>query len=238
MKREEEKEFKLQLPSDYAKGDLSGKEPSFKVKIVEVKQEILPELNDDFATQVSSDLKTLAELGERVETNLKLGAEEKARISFEDKVIEAVVGLAKVEFPPIFVEMEVDRLLSEQSRQLQMEGKNLEEYLESINKTSEQLHEELHPLATKRVTRSLVLGKVAEEEKVEVSDVEIDAEIENMLKSATKKKEELQKLLNTPQSRESIRQLLMTRKTVQRLVEIAKSPTKRSTKAKKEDEQK
>ena len=238
MKREEEKEFKLQFPSDYAKGDLSGKEPSFKVKIVEVKQEILPELNDDFATQVSSDLKTLAELRERVEANLKLGAEEKARISFEDKVIEAVVGLAKVEFPPIFVEMEVDRLLSEQSRQLQMEGKNLEEYLESINKTSEQLHEELHPLATKRVTRSLVLGKVAEEEKVEVSDVEIDAEIENMLKSATEKKEDLQKLLNTPQSRESIRQLLMTRKTVQRLVEIAKSPTKRSTKAKKEDEQK
>ena len=238
MKREEEKEFKLQFPSDYTRGELAGKEPSFKVKVIEVKQEILPELNDDLAIQVDPDLKTLAELRERINTNLKLGAEEKARINFEEKAIEAVVGLAQVEFPPIFVEMEIDRLLSEQSRQLQMEGKNLEGYLESINKTSEQLREELHPLATKRVTRSLVLGKVAEEEKVEVSDSDIDTEIENMLKSATEKKEDLQKFLNTPQSRESIRQMLMTRKTMQRLVEIAKSPTKRSTKVKKEDEQK
>ena len=238
MDREEEKEFKLQLPSDYAKGELAGKEPLFKVKVVEVKQEILPELDDDFVTQVDPELKTLDELKERLVTNLRLGAEEKARINFEEKVIEAVVGLAQVEFPPVFVEMEIDRLLSEQSRQLQLEGKNLEGYLESINKTSEQLREELRPLATKRVTRSLVLGKVAEEEKVEASDAEIDAEIENMLKSATEKKEDLKKFLDTPQSRESIRQLLMTRGTMQRLVEIAEGTKASGTETTKEDKQK
>ena len=238
MDREEEKEFKLQLPLDYAKGELAGKEPLFKVKVVEVKQEILPELDDDFVTQVDPDLKTLDELKERLVTNLRLGAEEKARINFEEKVIEAVVGLAQVEFPPVFVEMEIDRLLSEQSRQLQLEGKDLEGYLESINKTSEQLREELRPLATKRVTRSLVLGKVAEEEKVEASDAGVDAEIETMLKSAAEKKEDLQKFLNTPQSRESIRQLLMTRGTMQRLVEIAEGTKASGTETTKEDKQK
>ena len=97
----------------------------------------------------------------------------------------------------------------------------MEEYLGSINKTEEELRQELHPLATKRVTRSLVLGKIAEEEKFEVSDSEISAEIENMTKSATENKDELTKFLNTPQAHKSIEQVLITRKTIQRLVEIA-----------------
>jgi len=103
-----------------------------------------------------------------------------------------------------------------------MTGKGLEEYLTSINKTEEELREELHPLATKRVTHSLVLGKIAEEEKIEVSESEVDAEIENMIKSDADNKDELLKFLNTPQPRESIKQLLITRKTIQQLVKIAK----------------
>ncbi|GAI56320.1 unnamed protein product, partial [marine sediment metagenome] len=117
---------------------------------------------------------------------------------------------------------EINRLLNRQLQQWQMDDKGLEKYLASINKTEEELREELRPLATRRVTRSLVLGKVAEEEKIEVGDPEIDAEIEEMGKSATENKEELQKFLNTPQSRESIKQVLVTQKTIQRLVEIAK----------------
>ena len=107
-----------------------------------------------------------------------------------------------------------------------MGGKGLEEYLGSINKTEEELRQELHPLATKRVTQSLVLGRIAEEEKFEVSDSEISAEVENMAKSATENKDELNKFLNTPQARKSIEQALITRKTIQRLVEIAKGSDK------------
>ncbi|MFQ6121939.1 MAG: trigger factor [Dehalococcoidales bacterium] len=230
MRKGEGKEFKLQFPSDYPRGELAGKEPSFKVKVVEIKQEILPELNDDFARQVNPDFKTLASLREQVATNLRLGAEEKARVEFEERVIEAVVSRARVEFPPILIEMEIDRLINEQSSRLSTEGKDLEDYLKSINKTGEQLREELHPLATKRVTRSLVLGKVAEEEKVEVTDSEIDAEVENILKSATKNKEKLQEFLSSPRSRGSIKQFLTTRKTIQRLVEIAKVSDKKMKK--------
>ena len=222
MEKEAEKEFKLKLPSDYAKNELAGKEPSFKVKVVEVKQEILPELDDDFVTQVDPDLNTLDELKERLKTNLRLRAEEKARIDFEEKVIEAVVGLAKVEFPPIMEELEIDRLINQQMQRWQMSGQGLEEYLKSINRTEEELREELRPLAAKRVTRSLVLEKVAKEEKIEVNDAEIDAEIEKMIENTKDaNKEQLQKFWDSPQARQSVAQFLTTQKTVQQLIFIA-----------------
>lgn len=214
MRRDEEKEFKLQFPLDFPRGELAGKEAWFKVRVTEIKQERLPELNDEFAREINPDFKTLDSLREQVSTSLRLKAEERAKIDFEERVIEAVVDLTKVEFPPILTEMEIDRLVNEQSQRWQMSG--------NINKTEEELREELHPLATKRVTRSLVLGKIAEEEKIEVSDTETEADIEGVVRSATENKDELNKFLNTPQSRESIKRSLMTRKTIQRLVEIAR----------------
>ncbi len=222
MNRDEGKEFKLQFPPDYPKTELAGKETLFKVRVTEIKQERLPELNDEFASEVNPDFKTVDSLREQVSADLKLRAEERARIDFEEKVIEAVVDLTQLEFPPILVETEIDRLISEQSRRLQMGGQGIEEYLRSSNKTGEELWEELRPLATKRVTRSLVLGKIVEEEKIEASSTEVDAEIENIIKGETGDKDELQKFLGTPQARQSIEQLLITRKTMQRLVEIAK----------------
>ncbi len=222
MTRDEEKEFKLQFPPDYSRKELAEKEPLFKVRVTEIKQERLPELNDEFAKEISPDFKSLDLLREKVSSDLRLRAEEKARIDFEERVIEAVVDITELEFPPILVEMEIDRLINQQLRRWQMGGKGLEEYLGSINKTEEELRQELNPLATKRVTQSLVLGRIAEEEKFEASDSEISAEIENMTKSATENKDELTKFLNTPQARKSIEQVLITRKTVQQLVEIAK----------------
>ena len=222
MKRNEDKEFKLQFPSDFPNAELVGKEPSFKVRVSEVKQERLPELDDEFARGLNPDFKSLDSLREEVSADLKLRAEEKARIDFEERVIEAVVDIAKLEFPPILVERETDRLLNQRLQRLQMGEQGLEEYLRSKNKTKEELREELHPLATKGVTRSLVLGKIAEEEKIEVTDSEIEAEIESITKGAAEKKDELQKFLNRLEFRESIKQLLTTRKTIQQLVEIAK----------------
>ena len=222
MKKDGDKEFSLQIPSDYPRSELAGKEPWFKVRVTEIKQERLPELNDELAKQISPDFETLDILRERVSTDLRQQAEEKAKINFEEKVIQEVVDLAQVEFPPILLEMEIDRLVNEQASRLQMGGHRLEEYLSRLNKTEAELREELQPVATKRVTSSLVLGKVAEEEKIEVSDSEIDTEIEEMLKNVAENKDKLRESLNTPQSRESVKQLLFSRKTVQRLVEITK----------------
>jgi len=222
MTKGEDKEFKIQISADYSQSELAGKEPWFKIKVTEAKEENLPELNDELAKQINPEFETVDILRERVSTELQQQAEEKAKADFEEKVIQEVVDLAQVEFPPILVEMEIDRLVNEQSRRLQMSGHGLEEYLNSINKTEAELREELKPQANKRITHSLVLGKVVEAEKIEVSDSEIDSEIEEMIGNATENKEELQKYLNTPQSKESIKQILITRKTIQRLVEIAK----------------
>ncbi len=221
VKQGEEKEFKLQFPQDYPGEKLAGKEPSFKIRVTEIKQERLPELNDEFAREVSSDFKTLDSLREQVSTNLERQAKERAEADFEERVIEAVVDLAEVEFPPVLAEVEISRLLKEQSQRWQMGGKSLEEYLRSINKTEPELREEIRPLAAKRITHSLVLGKIAEEENIKVSDSEIHAEIENITKNVDNK-DKLEKLLNTSQAHESLKQSLITRKTIQRLVEIAK----------------
>jgi trigger factor len=222
MKGGDEKEFKIQLPKDYPRGELAGKEAHFKVRVTEVKQRRLPELDDEFATLVNPDLKTLASLRERISTNLRLRAEEKAKEEFEQRVIEAVVEISQVEFPPVLVEVEIARLLDRQARWLQAGGSGLEEYLGRINKTGAELREELRPLATKRVTRSLVLEKIAGEEKFEVSDSEINAELEKLAQSATgNKKDEVKKFLDSPQARSSVEQLLTRRKTIQRLVKIA-----------------
>ena len=234
MKKEEEKNFNIKLPEDFPRKEFAGKEAHFVVKILEVKQEILPGLNDEFAAQLGPEIKNVAALKEEVSRNLKLRAEAKARADFEEKVIDAVVASSQVEFPPVLVETEIHRMLNEQAWQFERQGVNLEEYLKSINKTEAELHEELHPVATKRVTQSLVLGKVAEAEKVEASEKEIDEEIGAMLKDATDKKDELQRALNAPQSRGSIRQILLTRKTVDRLVEIAGSEKGEKGKPKKE----
>ena len=223
MKVDEEKEFSLQFPLDYPSNELAGKEPSFKVRVTEIKQERLPELDDEFARQVNPDWDGLDSLQEKVSAELRLKAEERAKVDFEERVVEAVVDLAQVEFPPILAEEEISRRLDERLRQWQASGQGLEEYLERINKTEEELREELRPMAVRRVTRSLVLAKVAEEEKIEVDDSEVDSEIESLTKGAGESKDELEKLLSTPESHDLIRQQLIVRKTIQRLVEIAAS---------------
>jgi len=229
MGRNEAKEFRLQFPPDYPKGELAGKEAWFKVRVSEIKQERLPELNDGFAKEVDPDIETLDSLRKRIHDNLQLRAEEKARADFEERVVEAVAGVSQVEFPPVLVEVEIDRLFNQRLQRWQAAGGGLEEYFRSINKTAEELREELRPLATKRTTWSLVLGEVATAEKIEVSDSEVDAEIEDIVKDTEEaKKGEVKGFLNTPRSRESIKQTLTTRKTIQRLVEIAKGSNVRS----------
>jgi len=223
MGRGKVKEFQLPIPNDYPDSELAGKEASFRIEVREIKQENLPELNDEFAKGVDPKFETLDSLQRQVSDNLRLRAEEKSRLDFEARVIDAAADQAEVEFPPILVEMEISRLLEQQLRPWQERGQGLEEYLASINKTEAEVREELRPSATKRVTRSLVLDKIAHEEKIEVSDSEIDAEIEETVKGVAEgKRDEFKKFLNMPQSRESVKQSLIRRKTIERLVAIAR----------------
>ena len=220
MKVGEEKEFKLTLPQDYSPPELAGKEASFKVKINEIKQQHLPKLDKEFAQLVSPDLKTMAALKKRLTSNLSIQAEQRTKEEFEEKVIDAVVDLSKVEFPPVLVETEIERLMEQQARWMQESGLKLEEYLSRMNKTEEELREETRPVAAKRVTRSLVLNKVAEAEKIEVTDEEITADLEKLVQGS-ENKTEMKERIGSPQVRGSMEQMLVTQKTIQRLAEIA-----------------
>jgi trigger factor len=223
MNKDETKEFQIQMADDYPREDVAGKVVSFKVTVTEIKEENLPEVTDEFAGQVQSDIQTIEALRERIETDLRTRSEERSKQDFEERVIQDVTDISEVEYPPIMVEAEIEELLNEQAQRLQMQGLTMEQYLKAMNKTGEEVHEEVRPIAEKRVTRGLVLGKVAEEEKIEVTDNDIDAEIAGMVENAAEdRKQEVEKILNAPQTRESFRRPLLSRKTVQRIVEIAK----------------
>jgi trigger factor len=236
MNSNEEKEFTLKYPDDYSEADLAGKDASFKVKISGIKQEIMPEINDELAKTVGAEFETMTALRERAFSDMKTRAEEQTRINFEEELVHAVADVSVVEFPPIFVETEINRILN---RRFQSSSQSLEDYLATINKTEEELREELRPSAERSVIHSLVLGKLAEVEEIKVSDEEVDAEIENMIKDTTEKKDELKKVLNDPQIRESITQSMITRKTMEKLTEYAgvqEKTKKQKTRRKKKEE--
>ncbi len=245
MKKEETKEFDLTFPADYPSSQFAGKQAHFKVALHEVKEEKLPELNDDFALQVSPELKTVAALREEVIKSLKLRGEERARMDFEERVINTTVEQSKVEYPPVLIDLEINRIINDQARQLQVTGQSMENYLRSINKTPEQLQEDLRPIAIRNINASLALSKISQEEKIEVTEDEIKNGINNMVRGiGDDKKEEMIKLLDTPQNRQSITQSIKTRKTIERLTDIAKSadnakkPSSSDKKKKKKEEEK
>lgn len=219
--KDEEKSFVLSYPPDYEIKELAGKEHSFKVKVTEVKEKQLPVVDDEFAKSLGSE--NMASLREQITSGLKVRSEERAQMELEQKAVDAVVELSEIEYPPILVERGIDRLLNDEARNFPEGAKGMEDYLRSLNKTIGDHREELRPMATRRVVRSLVLEKIAEAENIEVSDSEIDNEIDKMVKDSGQKDEELRKFFSLVQARESVKQALINGKTLVRLVEIATS---------------
>lgn len=220
----ETKEFTLKYPEEYPQKEVRGNEANFKVKIIEAKQEKLPEVTDDFAKQLGSEISDVASMRQKISDDLKKRVADRTKRDFEDKVIEAATALSQVEYPPVLVDMEVERSLERSLRYIQNSGQNIDDYLKNIGKTLDQLREELRPSSAKRVAESLVVGKIAELEKIKVDHEEIHAEMEDMINTSSGDKEELRKALETPRNHESIEDTLVARKTIQRLLEIAESP--------------
>jgi len=214
MKREEEKDFKLSFPADYPRTELAGKEASFHVRLTEIKEEKLPDLNDEFAKQVHPEATTMEELRQRVTQELEARAAAKSRMDYEERILDKAVEGSVIEYPPIMIEGEIERMLR------QMGDKGLKEYYDKTKKTEEELRQEMEPVAVKRIQRSLVLGQIAVTEKMEATAEEINTEIEEMVQR-TEKKDEMRQFLNTPEAKESLANQVITRKTIQKLVDIA-----------------
>jgi trigger factor len=223
LKKGEEKEWTHKFPDDYFRKELAGVEGTFKVKVIEVKQEILPEISDQFAAQINSECTTVAVLRQKVMEEMKERAEHDAEHEFEDKVIEAATAMSQLEYPPVVVEVEIDHLMERNIRYIQQTGQSIEHYLQTLGKTIDQMREELRPAAKKRVEESLVLGKIAELEKASVTPEEINAEIEIAVSNADNK-EAMRQALSTENNRESIGNTLVTRKVIKILTDIAKAP--------------
>jgi len=219
MEKNKEQSFRLSFPPDHEVKELAGKEFSFKVNISEIKERKLPELNDEFAKSLGHE--NLDSMREHVRAQLKVRTEELSRRRFEHKMIEAVAQLCEVNYPPILVEREIDRLLDEEASNFKDGIKGLEAYLKNVSKTPAEHREELRPIAIRRLVEALVLDKIAKEEKLEVSTGEIEEEISKLTKEAGSQGEELQKVLASPQVRHSIEHHLLNRKTIDRLVDIA-----------------
>ena len=216
-----EKEFTITTSEDYAAKELAGKSCIFKVKVVDVKEQKLPEPDDEFAKSLGQGFETFGDLKEDVFSHLKVMAEDGARRAYENKVIDALVEASKIEFPPVMVEKEIDRLIAAQESELQASRISLEDYLRSQKKSREELREELKPVAGKQIAGSLALSKLAEDEGIAVSAEEIDQEIETMVQNTGEQGENMRKLFSSAGARKSLEGVLVTRKTVGRLVEIA-----------------
>jgi trigger factor len=236
----DEKEFELEYPEDYGDEELAGNKVNFKINAVEIKKEVLPEISDEFAKTVGAEFETMTALRERAESDMKERAEQQSKINFEEEIIHGIADISTVEYPPILVESEITRILNQQ---FQRSSQSLEDYLATVGKSEEELREDLRPSAEHRVVHSLVLSKVSEVEGIEVSNEEVDEEIENMVKDSTDKKEELKKFFNDPQIRDSIVQNMLTRKTMEKLTEytavekpVGKKKKTGTRKKKKEEE--
>ena len=227
MKKGETKEFKIPIPDNYPVTDLAGKEASFKITVHDISQEILPPLDDEFARMIKPDFNALSDLRQFIKDDLISKEQEQTDHKFEDKVLGMVVGLSEIEFPPVLVETEVNRLINQR---FPGGREQMDTYLKRINKTPEAYHEGLHHFAANQLKQSLVLGKIAEEEKIEVSDPAIDAEIENAVATIEANQQlEARTAFNNPKNRDIIKNKMLTTQTLLRLVEIVKANTAAAT---------
>jgi trigger factor len=222
MSQGEEKEFSLSYPDDYTQEELAGKQYQYRIKVTEIKEKKMPELNDEFVQGLGEGLTSLAELRGRIAANLKIDQKRRARVELEQKAIEEVVKISQVNFPPILLEGELNYLLDEQAG---MFGQSVANYFRIFGKTEEEVREALRPRAKERLIHNLILDKIAEEENLEVTEEEIDGEIERLLQTAWgENKDELTKFFNHPAGRDRIRRdLLRERKAINYLVEIVQA---------------
>lgn len=213
----EAKEVPISVPP--GERPLSGKDGVATLLVKEVKQEVLPELNDSFAQQVGEGFAALGPLRDRLRNDIRERLESQSEESFREQAVAALADSAeKLEYPPVMVDREIEHFVQEQARHA---GHDVDSYLELVKRTPEQIREELLPSATQRVRRSLVLTRFTEAEGIKVEPEEIDAEIDKIVTSAGEQAEQLKRVFSSPDARTTIERSLLTRKSIDRLTEIA-----------------
>jgi len=223
--KNKERTFSLTIPDDYPIKEMCGKEGAFKVTVTEIKEKQLPELDDELAQGAGCD--NLADMRKKVAADLRAKAEARNRLESKQKALDALVEISEVNYPPILEDEEITGLLRDEAQRLGF--RELADYLKKTSKTEEELKQELRPIAKKRLIQGLVLGKLAEEEKIEISSSEVDNKVDEIANDA-EDKENARQFLSLPQVRQSIEQSLLTQKTMDRLLQIAIGNAENKTK--------
>jgi len=216
-KKGEGREFSLPYPKDYYQTNLAGKLVEFKVKIKEVYERQLPEVNDEMAKTLG--LKNLEDLKKNIKDSLGEEKKQKADQTAEIKILEKILEKTKFgDLPEILVQHEVESMIGELEQTITSRGGKFTDYLASLKKTRNQLTLDLLPNAVKRVKSSLVIRQVAIEEKIEVSEKEVDEKIEHILKQYAGY-EKIEERVKEPAYRSYLKNSLANNKVMEKLKE-------------------
>lgn len=175
----DEFEVNVTFPEEYHVENLKNKPAMFKVTVKEIKVKELPELNDDFAQDVS-DFDTLVEYKEDLKKNLTESKEKDAKVKKENDVISKIIENAKMDIPEAMTQSQVRRMAEDFAQRLQSQGLSVEQYFQFTGLTADKLFEDMKPEAEKRIQSRLVLEAIAKTEKLEASDEEFETELNKM----------------------------------------------------------
>ncbi len=232
----DEVEVNVTFPEKYQAADLAGKPAMFKVKVHEVKCKELPELNDEFAQDVS-EFDTLEEYKADVKKHLEVEKENEAKKTKEDEAIQKIIDKSTMEIPEAMIETQCENMVNEFAQRLAQSGLSMEQYMQFSGLTLDKLKEQVRPEAETRIKSSLVLEQIAKDEKIEITDEELDAEIEKMAAQYGMEADKLKEYIGDNE-KESMKRDLAVTKAVDLIMENVKERAKAKSKKEKEAEEK
>lgn len=213
MTVDKEQDIVVTFPEDYGAADLAGKEATFKVTVHEIKEKHLPEIDDELAKDVNIDgVETLDQLKDHIKANIKTRKESENENKFMDDLYKAIVASSKVEDSDALLEQEQGLMLQEIEQNLQRQGLNFEVYQQFTGKSKDEIKEDIKPQAEERVKLNAILAAIIEEEKLAVSDEELETELKTIAEYYQKELDEVKKIFEGNMSR--IENDLLTRKAV------------------------
>lgn len=224
------------FPEQYQAAELAGKPALFKVKIHEIKTKELPELNDEFAQDVS-EFDTLDAYKEDLKKHLEVEKENDAKRTKEDEAIKKIIEKSSMDIPEAMIETQCENMINEFAQRIQQSGLSMDQYMQFSGMTLDKLKEQVRPEAETRIKSSLVLEQIAKDEKIEVSDEEVQAEIEKMAKAYGMEADKLAEYMGDAE-KESIKRDVAVTKAVDLIMENVKERAKAKTKKEKESEEK
>ena len=226
LKAGEEKDVNVTFPQEYAP-ELAGKDATFKCKIHEVKQETLPELDDEFAKDVS-EFETMAALRKDIKARFMKSRQEETDRVFENDCVELAAKNMTCDIPNCMIEEQLDKHLDQFAYQLQMQGMKLEDYAKMMGGDMNAMRNSMRPMAEQTVRSNILLSQIVDAEKIEVSDEEIEEELKKMAEQYQMELDKVKELVH----KESVKADLAAKKAVKLIVDnavvVEKKPEKKT----------